>query len=205
MEAEPIPHAAAKGAPARRGSGDDNEKSGADGAESDAGGHARRNEEEHSCRLPKGQSQQMPSLRTADHWRPATRDPSDRACKTVALSRHDRGRRHIIALSTTHSPGGPVPHWSIGGISSNNRPQWAQRLWDMKKHYHHTGPAGGGIGYGAPAGAGAAIANKKHGRITLTIQGDGDLMYSPGGCGLAPIAGCRCSASCTTTAPIITS
>jgi acetolactate synthase I/II/III large subunit len=71
--------------------------------------------------------------------------------------------------------------WSIGGISSNNRPQWAQRLWDMKKHYHHTGPAGGGgIGYGAPAAAGAAIANKKHGRITLTIQGDGDLMYSPG-------------------------
>jgi acetolactate synthase I/II/III large subunit len=51
----------------------------------------------------------------------------------------------------------------------------------MKKHYHHTGPAGGGgIGYGAPAAAGAAIANKKHGRITLTIQGDGDLMYSPG-------------------------
>jgi acetolactate synthase I/II/III large subunit len=71
--------------------------------------------------------------------------------------------------------------WSIGGISSNNRPQWAQRLWDMKKQYHHTGPAGGGgIGYGAPAAAGAAIANKKHGRITLTIQGDGDLMYSPG-------------------------
>jgi thiamine pyrophosphate-dependent acetolactate synthase large subunit-like protein len=54
------------------------------------------------------------------------------------------------------------------------------RLWDMKKHYHHTGPAGGGgIGYGAPAAAGAALANKKHGRLTLTIQGDGDLMYSP--------------------------
>jgi acetolactate synthase-1/2/3 large subunit len=71
--------------------------------------------------------------------------------------------------------------WSIGGISSNNRPLWPQRLWDMKKHYHHTGPAGGGgIGYGAPAAAGAALANKKHGRLTLTIQGDGDLMYSPG-------------------------
>jgi thiamine pyrophosphate-dependent acetolactate synthase large subunit-like protein len=71
--------------------------------------------------------------------------------------------------------------WSIGGISSNNRPLWPQRLWDMTKHYHHTGPAGGGgIGYGAPATAGAALANKKHGRLTLAIQGDGDLMYSPG-------------------------
>jgi len=71
--------------------------------------------------------------------------------------------------------------WSLGSLSSNNRPQWPQRLWDMKKHYHHTGPAGGGgIGYGAPAAAGAALANRKHGRITVTIQADGDLMYSPG-------------------------
>jgi acetolactate synthase-1/2/3 large subunit len=71
--------------------------------------------------------------------------------------------------------------WSIGGISSNNRPLWPQRLWDMTKHYHHTGSAGGGgISYGAPATAGAALANKKHGRLTLAIQGDGDLMYSPG-------------------------
>jgi acetolactate synthase I/II/III large subunit len=71
--------------------------------------------------------------------------------------------------------------WSMGSLSSNNRPQWPQRLWDMKKHYHHTGPAGGGgIGYGAPAAAGAALANRKHGRLTVTIQADGDLMYSPG-------------------------
>ena len=51
----------------------------------------------------------------------------------------------------------------------------------MKKHYHHTGPpGGGGLGYGAPAAAGAALANRKHGRLTVTIQADGDLMYSPG-------------------------
>jgi thiamine pyrophosphate-dependent acetolactate synthase large subunit-like protein len=71
--------------------------------------------------------------------------------------------------------------WSMGAISSNNRPSWHRRLWDMTKHYHFTGPAGGGgEGYGAPATAGAALANKKHGRLTVTIQGDGDLMYSPG-------------------------
>jgi acetolactate synthase-1/2/3 large subunit len=71
--------------------------------------------------------------------------------------------------------------WSIGAISSNNRPAWHRRLWDMTKHYHFTGPAGGGgEGYGAPATAGAALANKKYGRLTVTIQGDGDLMYCPG-------------------------
>jgi thiamine pyrophosphate-dependent acetolactate synthase large subunit-like protein len=69
--------------------------------------------------------------------------------------------------------------WSMGAISSNNRPSWHRRLWDMTRHYHFTGPAGGGgEGYGAPATAGAALANK--GRLTVTIQGDGDLMYCPG-------------------------
>src|SRR6202048_5475671 len=43
------------------------------------------------------------------------------------------------------------------------------------------GASGGfGVGYGAPAALGAALANKKHGRLTVTIQNDGDLMYAPG-------------------------
>ena len=32
----------------------------------------------------------------------------------------------------------------------------------------------------APAALGAALANRKHGRLTVTIQNDGDLMYAPG-------------------------
>jgi acetolactate synthase-1/2/3 large subunit len=58
---------------------------------------------------------------------------------------------------------------------------WPQLLWDMNKHHHHLGGSGGyGIGYCAPAAVGAAVANKKHGRITVSINPDGDLMYSPG-------------------------
>jgi hypothetical protein len=60
-------------------------------------------------------------------------------------------------------------------ISSNNRPLWPQRLWDMTKHYHHTGPAGGGIGYGAPAAAVAAVANRKHGRLRRRSYSQGVL------------------------------
>ena len=99
MEAEPIPHAAAKGAPARRGSGDDNEKSGADGAESDSGGHARRNEEEHGYRLPKGQSQQMASLRAADRP-PRHATPLTGASKAHALP---STTEHINALSEPYA------------------------------------------------------------------------------------------------------
>jgi acetolactate synthase I/II/III large subunit len=58
---------------------------------------------------------------------------------------------------------------------------WPLRLWDLKKHYHFIGGAGGeGVGYLAPAALGAAIANKKHGRLSVSIQSDGDLMMANG-------------------------
>ena len=58
---------------------------------------------------------------------------------------------------------------------------WPMRLWNFDRHYQFIGGSGGsGIGYTAPASTGAALANKKHGRLTVTIQPDGDLMYAPG-------------------------
>ncbi|PYT12856.1 MAG: thiamine pyrophosphate-binding protein [Acidobacteria bacterium] len=58
---------------------------------------------------------------------------------------------------------------------------WPMRLWDFDKYYQFIGGSGGaGIGYGAPASVGAALANRKHGRLSVNIQNDGDLMYAPG-------------------------
>ncbi len=58
---------------------------------------------------------------------------------------------------------------------------WPGRLWDFDKPYHFIGGHGAyGVGYGAPAAVGAALANKKHGRISVNIQCDGDLNYAPG-------------------------
>ncbi len=58
---------------------------------------------------------------------------------------------------------------------------WPLRLWDFTKHYQFIGGAGGeGVGYLAPAALGAAIANKKHGRLSVSIQSDGDLMMANG-------------------------
>jgi acetolactate synthase-1/2/3 large subunit len=58
---------------------------------------------------------------------------------------------------------------------------WTRRLWAFDKYYQYIGgPGGFGIGYGAPAAVGAALANRKHGRLSINIQNDGDLMYAPG-------------------------
>ena len=58
---------------------------------------------------------------------------------------------------------------------------WPLRLWDFKNHYQYIGGAGGeGVGYQAPASIGAALANRKHGRLTVSIQPDGDLMIANG-------------------------
>jgi thiamine pyrophosphate-dependent acetolactate synthase large subunit-like protein len=57
---------------------------------------------------------------------------------------------------------------------------WPLRLWDFTKHHQYIGWSGAyGIGYGAPAAVGAALANRKHGRLTVNIQCDGDLQYAP--------------------------
>jgi len=70
--------------------------------------------------------------------------------------------------------------WSlVSAVTFVNR--WPLRLWDFNKHYQYIGAAGGyGIGYGMPAAVGAALANRKHGRLSVNIQNDGDLMYAPG-------------------------
>ena len=58
---------------------------------------------------------------------------------------------------------------------------WPGRLWNMDRHYHYIGgQGGGGIGYNAPAAVGAALANRKYGRLSINIQTDGDMNYAPG-------------------------
>ena len=70
--------------------------------------------------------------------------------------------------------------WSLVA-SEGNVSDWPNRLWPMEKHYHWLGRSGGyGVGYGAPASVGAALANKDLGRFSVAIQSDGDLMFAPG-------------------------
>jgi acetolactate synthase I/II/III large subunit len=71
--------------------------------------------------------------------------------------------------------------WSLASEVGNGMSNWPLRLWSFDKHYQYTGSSGGyGVGYNAPSSVGAALANRKHGRLTVSIQPDGDLMYAPG-------------------------
>jgi acetolactate synthase I/II/III large subunit len=70
--------------------------------------------------------------------------------------------------------------WSLVSAVAPGMSNWPLRLWTFDKHYQFNGGAGGyGVGYGAPAAVGAALANRKHGRLSVNIQCDGDLMYAP--------------------------
>jgi acetolactate synthase I/II/III large subunit len=70
--------------------------------------------------------------------------------------------------------------WSLVS-SDRSLSSWPARLWTMEKHYHYLGASGGfGVGYGAPAAVGAALANRAKGRVSINLQNDGDLLYAPG-------------------------
>jgi acetolactate synthase I/II/III large subunit len=69
--------------------------------------------------------------------------------------------------------------WSLVGTSTGNN--WPRMLWNMDKpHRWNGGSGGGGVGYTLPASIGAALANKAHGRLTVSLGGDGDFMFAPG-------------------------
>jgi len=71
--------------------------------------------------------------------------------------------------------------WSVVGWPTSSTNIWARRLWPMDNPHSHTGDSGAaGVGYGAPAAVGAALANRDAGRLSINFQPDGDLMYAPG-------------------------
>jgi len=70
--------------------------------------------------------------------------------------------------------------WCLSSPSNFSGGHNAQ-LWDHDKPYSYLGGQGaGGMGYGAPASVGAALAAKARNRIVINIQTDGDLNYAPG-------------------------
>jgi thiamine pyrophosphate-dependent acetolactate synthase large subunit-like protein len=66
-------------------------------------------------------------------------------------------------------------------LAVSDRIAWARKLWPTTQYHQMLGGSGGqGVGYGLPASVGAALANKSLGRMTVTFQPDGDLLYAPG-------------------------
>src|SRR5579864_117 len=58
---------------------------------------------------------------------------------------------------------------------------WSHRLWKMDKSYHYLGDSGAfGVGYEGGGAVGSALGNRKYGRLSVAIMGDGGLLVSPG-------------------------
>ena len=70
--------------------------------------------------------------------------------------------------------------WCLASPSAFSGGHNAQ-FWDHNKPYSYLGGQGaGGMGYGAPASVGAALAAKARNRFVVNVQTDGDLNYAPG-------------------------
>jgi len=58
--------------------------------------------------------------------------------------------------------------WALVSSYYSDAGGWPRMLWDFTKPYQWLGNAGGGgIGYGAPASVGAALANRGQGRLSV--------------------------------------
>ena len=79
-------------------------------------------------------------------------------------------RRSCTISSRTRN--GALPFPACSGTAISGRPRSTINFIG--------GSGGAGQGYGAPAAVGAALANRDKGIVTVSIEGDGDLMYAPG-------------------------
>ncbi|MBA2451243.1 MAG: thiamine pyrophosphate-binding protein, partial [Chloroflexi bacterium] len=65
--------------------------------------------------------------------------------------------------------------WVLAYHSHN---PWPRRLWELDAPYRYaSGPTGGGVGVGIGLAAGVALAHRNSGRIVVSLQADGDLLY----------------------------
>jgi thiamine pyrophosphate-dependent acetolactate synthase large subunit-like protein len=112
---------------------------------------------------------------------------------TIWRSEHDRRRRDAAVESDYAWGASPVSTARLAravwaeirdrdwALVSESFFSWPFDLWQIDKHYQYIGGSGGaGLGYGAPAAVGAALAHRDAGRLVVNFQQDGDLMYVPG-------------------------
>ena len=69
--------------------------------------------------------------------------------------------------------------WAMVGWG-HNQYYMDSSFWNFDKPYRSNGGfGGGGLGYGSPSAVGAALAHRKHGRLPVNIQNDGDFLFCP--------------------------
>lgn len=67
-------------------------------------------------------------------------------------------------------------------VVAHGNPQVLRPIWDFARPRQHLGGSGGGgLPYALGASLGVALAHREGGTVCINLQGDGDLLYAPGG------------------------
>ncbi|MQG76784.1 MAG: thiamine pyrophosphate-binding protein [SAR202 cluster bacterium] len=87
---------------------------------------------------------------------------------------------HPLALSTIAQEIWEVVKDEDWVVGNGDLRGWIQRLWDIKHPYQDVSArGGGGLGEGLGHAIGVALANRDKGRLTINIQSDGDMLFTP--------------------------
>ena len=111
---------------------------------------------------------------------------------TADEERHDTLRRGWLAQASEDAEASPVavPRLALDVwnairdrtwvLAAGSLDGWARRIWDWTEPGQYLGTNGGaGIGYGPGATIGAALAHRRDGALTVSLQPDGDLLFTP--------------------------
>lgn len=87
---------------------------------------------------------------------------------------------HPLALSTIAQELWDVVKGEDWVLGNGDLRGWVQRLWDIQHPYQDmSARGGGGLGEGLGHAIGVALANRGKGRLTINIQSDGDMLFTP--------------------------
>ena len=111
----------------------------------------------------------------------------DRGTKLAAESQKALERARVQATRGWDSSPISIPRLSAEVWNAIKNEDWAGGLyfdstqWNYDKYYRRAhGASAQGAGDKAPLAVGAALAHRKHGRLYVNLQKDGDLMYANG-------------------------
>ena len=97
--------------------------------------------------------------------------------RAVADDKANEYPLHLATIAQTLYDVVKNDDWVIGNGDLRG---WVQKLWDFKSPHQDMGArGGGGLGQGLGHAIGVALANRDKGRLTVNIQSDGDMLFTP--------------------------
>jgi acetolactate synthase-1/2/3 large subunit len=109
----------------------------------------------------------------------------ERGAKLATASQKASERARVDASYGWDASPISIPRLSAEVWAAVKNEDWAGGIggveWNYDKYYRRTRlSSAAGVGFQAPAAVGAALAQRKNGRLYVHQQNDGDLMYAPG-------------------------